>query len=282
MLQEEFIPVAIDQAYQRRQKDTEGEFYRQIAGQGPRNDFQGTTQGFYAATPSGRLLFFNNNRDPEKLARLMKEALEQAPSDTDKASPIVMDAPDPQYNPRPPEGGLVVRVHAKILDGYPETDDRWEKIFQQGIGRDNLWVTKKEHEALLSGHLPESLQQRMVRFHFVDNTRGEPPMWKPAEVVSMKMSLENGILSGRVELKTDDGARSYSAQLNGRLESDGEKITRFDVIVRGFFEGHGRFTRNPPPGKFPLAIAFSLADGSDPADLIPPQGSRGWVANYLR
>jgi len=51
MLQTRFVPVAIDQAYQRRQKDTEGDFYRKIAGQGPRNNFQGTTQGFYIAKP---------------------------------------------------------------------------------------------------------------------------------------------------------------------------------------------------------------------------------------
>ena len=53
MLKSRFIPVAIDQAYQRRQKDAEGEFYRKIAGQSPRNNFNSTTQGFYVATASG-------------------------------------------------------------------------------------------------------------------------------------------------------------------------------------------------------------------------------------
>ena len=45
LLKTRFVPVAIDQAYQRRQQDAEGEFYRRIAGQGPRNDFRNTTQG---------------------------------------------------------------------------------------------------------------------------------------------------------------------------------------------------------------------------------------------
>ena len=45
MLKTKFVPVAIDQAYQRRQKDTEGDFYRKIAGQGPRSNFNNTTQG---------------------------------------------------------------------------------------------------------------------------------------------------------------------------------------------------------------------------------------------
>ena len=64
MLKSRFIPVAIDQAYQRRQKDAEGEFYRKIAGQSPRSNFNSTTQGFYVATASGKLMLYNNNRDP--------------------------------------------------------------------------------------------------------------------------------------------------------------------------------------------------------------------------
>lgn len=80
LLKTKFIPVALDQAYQRRQQDREGEFYRQIAGQGPRNDFNGTTQGFYVATPDGQLLLYNNNRDPDKLARLLAGTLRRSSS----------------------------------------------------------------------------------------------------------------------------------------------------------------------------------------------------------
>ena len=75
MLKTRFVPVAIDQAYQRRQQDTEGEFYRKIASQGPRGNFNDTTQGFYIATASGALLLYNNNRNPAKIRRLMKKKL---------------------------------------------------------------------------------------------------------------------------------------------------------------------------------------------------------------
>ena len=40
MLKNDFVPVAIDQWYQRQQQDNEGEFYRKVAGQGLRNDFE--------------------------------------------------------------------------------------------------------------------------------------------------------------------------------------------------------------------------------------------------
>jgi hypothetical protein len=75
LLQTRFIPVAIDQAYQRRQKDAEGEFYRKIAGQSPRNNFKATTQGLYAADASGTLLGYTNNRGADRPKRMLKKAL---------------------------------------------------------------------------------------------------------------------------------------------------------------------------------------------------------------
>ena len=45
---------------------------------------------------------------------------------------------------------------------------------------------------------------------------------------------------------------------------------RFDVVARGSFFGEGRYTRKAPKGRFPLAVAFSLADGEDVADRVEP------------
>ncbi len=285
LLKTKFVPVAIDQAYQRRQKDAEGEFYRKIALQGPRHDFEGsTTQGFYAATSSGKFLFYNNYRGPggeEGLIGELNTALAAAASEKGNAAPIADGELDRTYNPRPPEGGLVLRVHSKVLHGYDTPQDRFQKIFQEGLGRDNYWITAAEHEALVRGELSESLKLRLVRYHFVDNTRGEPPMWERGEVRSLSMTLNDGELRGAVSLATADGKRSYDAEVLGYVESDGKKVTRMDFVVRGLFEGHGDYTKDPPPGKFPLAISFTIADGSDTADMIPPQGSRGWVEGYF-
>ena len=285
LLKTKFVPVAIDQAYQRRQKDAEGEFYRKIALQGPRHDFEGsTTQGFYASTNSGKFLFYNNNRGPggeERLIDELNKALAAAATLRKEVAPIADGKLDKKYNPRSPEGGLVLRAHSKVLHGYDPPKDRFQKIFQEGLGRDNFWITAAEHKALAKGELPESLKLRLVRYHFVDNTRGEPPMWDRDEVRSLAMTLNNGELRGTVSLSTADGKRSYEAEVLGYLESDGEKVTRMDMVVRGLFEGHGTYTKKPPPGKFPLAISFTIADGSDTADAIPPQGSRGWVEGYF-
>lgn len=283
LLKTRFVPVAIDQAYQRRQQDTEGEFYRKIAGQGPRNNFQSTTQGFYIATPGGELLMFNNNRDPAKVRRLMKEKLSEFEARPERdVTALETKKIDPRYNVQPPRDGLVVRVNARVLGGYEPTTDRWRQIFQSATSRDNLWISGSEHLALARGEIPTSLQRRIARFHLVDNTRGEPPMWKDREVRHLEMALKDGELTGKVSLATDGRDRGYEADLRGTVAVENGKVVRLDLVARGEFWGEGPFTRGAPKGRFPLAIAFTLADGQDAADRIPPQASRGWVQGYIR
>ena len=280
LLQTRFIPVAIDQAYQRRQKDNEGRFYQKIANQGPRKIGQGTTQGLYAADASGRFLGYNNNRAAARVLGMMNAALQKhRPA---KVAAITKGKPDTRYNPQLPKGGLVVRVTSKVLGGYEETDNEFRRIFQSSLGRDNLWIRADEHAALAKGQLPQSLLKRLARFHLVDNTRGEPPIWRDNEIKKLEGTLRNGQLRATVQLQSADNKRAFEAQLFGHIETQAGKVTRLDLVAKGHFRGEGTYTRNAPKGRFPLAIAFTLADGKDAADTIPPQGSRGWLPGYMR
>ena len=94
--------------------------------------------------------------------------------------------------------------------------------------------------------------------------------------------LRKGQLRATVHLRTANNDRGYEAQLFGRIETKNGKVTRLDLVAKGTFWGEGRYTRNAPKGRFPLAVAFTLADGKDAADSIPPQASRGWVQGYLK
>ena len=280
LLQTRFIPVAIDQAYQRRQKDNEGKFYQKIANQGPRKVGRGTTQGLYTADASGQLLAFTNNRGTSRVLGMMKGALKKhRPM---KVTAIAKGRPDARFNPKLPKGGLVVRVTSKVLAGYEEPENEYRRIFQQSLGRDNLWISAIEHAALAKGQLPQSLLKRIARFHLIDNTRGEPPMWESNEIKKLEGTVRNGRLRATVQLKTAKGDRGYEAELLGRIETKVGKVTRLDIVAKGEFWGEGTYTRNAPKGRFPLAIAFTLADGKDAADTIPPQGSRGWLPGYMR
>lgn len=279
LLQTRFVPVAIDQFYQRRQKDAEGDFYRKLVVQGPWKDLEGTTQGLYIATAGGKLLGFDNHRGPEHIKKLLKQSLETF----QPGAPAVIEPgpADPRFVRTPPQGGLIVRVTAKVLGGYPPTDDPWRQIFQSALARDNLWVRKDEHEALVRGELPESLKRRIARFHLVDNTRGEPLHWEPDEVRELDLRLADGKLTGSVALRSRSGDRGYVADLLGFVETRNGRVVRLDLVAKGLCWGDGPYTRGAPKGKFPLAVAFALADGDEEADRVPPQGTKGWLEGYI-
>ncbi len=280
LLKTRFVPVAIDQWYQRRQQDNEGKFYQKIANQGPRKVGQGTTQGLYAADAGGMLLGFTNNRGVDRVQAMMKSALAKFRPPA-QAAALDRGKPEARFSPQPPPGGLIVRVHSKVLGGYEDTEDATRRIFQESLGRDNLWISAAEHAALAKGELPEALLRRIARFHLVDNTRGEPPMWEAGEVRAVQGALRGGVLRATVKLQSAKGDRGFDAELYGVVETKGGKVTRMDWVAKGEFFGEGTYTGNAPKGKFPLGISFTLADGKDAADAIPPQASRGWIQGYM-
>ncbi len=157
-----------------------------------------------------------------------------------------------------------------------------KRELQTALSRDNLWITRDEHAALARGLLPAALMRRIARFHLVDNTRGEPPMWQDDEVRDVAVTLRDGRLQGRVQLATGDGDRRFAAQLLGFVRTEGDRVVGLELVATGRCRGEGPYTQGAPPGDFPLAISFTLADGTDTADAIPPQGSRGWLDGYLR
>ena len=277
MLRQKYIPVAIDQWYTRRQQDEEGKFYQSIAKQGPRKDMRATTQGLYVVGADGKLIGYNNNRHPGPIRNILKKALETyRPTGTSlKASQA-----DPEYDRSLPDGATVVQVNAKVLGGYPETEDRYQKIFQAAISRDNLWILKDELKQLAAGKFPDSLATRIARFHLIDNTRGEPFMWTKRDIKKLEVKLQpDGELVGKANLESSRS--TFDVTFRGKIRFAGTTLKQFDLVARGQYSGHGPYTRNPPPGKFPFAVAFRLASESDPAIEVAPQGSKGWLADYL-
>jgi hypothetical protein len=240
-----------------------------------------TTQGFYMAGPGGKLLRGWNNRDVPKARSYLREALqgyrpEEAPrlgrgEDTRLARPLE-------------EGGIVLDVFSRVIEArWPPARDSWDEIPRSSTGRDHLWVRKSEVGELVLGRMPESLVRRIARFHLIDNTRGEPPLWRSREVraAEIKLTPEDGRLriSGTVKLATEAGDRGYEPSLLGYLESRDGKVTRLDLVARGEFWGQGRYTGGAPVGRFTLAVAFALA-GAGEASRVPPQGARD-LGDYL-
>jgi hypothetical protein len=306
------VPVCTDDWYTRRRQDKEGEFFRNMASQGPRKGENGNTrQGIYVFTAAGDLISFSNNggssdatRGHIKQALAKFDALARAKVGPGAVTVPDRGKPDAEYYRAPPAGGLVVRVHARILE---EKKDAVEALFSKGTcsflggdmaSRDALWLTKEEVRAMGPGEkkpgdtypLPAKVAERICRFHLVDNTRGEPEFWKKNEIrdrlflLTVEKRTEEGVelrLSGEASLAKDDKTRGYEVKLYGKLRWVPAKGTfdRFEVAAVGEHWGRGTFTPGERPGKSVLGIAFGLPTGDKAGDKVPPQGARE-EANY--
>lgn len=278
LLHTRFVPVAIDQHIHRRLRDAEGDLFARVLKQAGR-DLDGRSQGNFLFSPDGKLLAFANTADAGHVKRLMKTAL--AKFDPSVRGEGIDATTKPPALFEPPEGGLVVDVTCKVLGGY-EKEARTSKEAREALGQDHLWLRKDEAEALAQGKLLDSVQQRIALYHLIDNTRGEPPLWRSGEIKHLDMTLKDGRITGTVHLETKSGHRGYRAKLLGFVKAEAGKVTRFDMVVRGDFWGEGTFTRGAPQGKFPFAVAFTLADDTCAADRVLPGGARGNLPGYLR
>lgn len=279
LLTQRYVPVALDVWYHERRKDPEGDLYRKIVTQRKNLRPGRTTQGFYIATPSGELLNGWNNRNPERLKKRLKLAL--AGYASDRASFAPQTSKDRRFERPIPKGAVVVDVRSRIEKAdWGDEGSRWQRIHRKAIGRDHLWITDAEHKAILTGTWPKTLTRRIARYHLIDNTRGEPPMWAPGEVREASLTLDAGKLVGRIRLQTEDETRWYDAAVLGFVAVADGKLARLDIVVRGTFFGEGRWTSGAPKKPFTLAIAFGLADPDLAASRVPPQGARS-LRNYL-
>ena len=276
LLKTKFIPAAVDCWYFDRAKDDAGEFYKKVVSQRQAFDpGRRSTQGFYVFAADGTLLRGWNNRNVPR----MREYLEKALQDFKPGKSESLDSSrDPRFARALPDGAVVVDVYAKILEGtWSEPADEYAQVIRVATGRDHLWILKDEIDALAAGRMPERLARRIARFHLVDNTRGEPPHWTGTEIKDLKLDLKDGRVTGSVKLAADK--RTFAAALAGKVGVRDGKVSSFDLVAKGTFEGEGPFTKFAPDGPFTLGVAFSLSKGGE-ASKVPPQGARD-LRGYL-
>jgi hypothetical protein len=312
LVNEHFVPVAADDWFQRRRQDAEGEFFRKVADQGPRKGKRGSTrQGIYAFTADGKLLQYRNHQDPEVMRGFLLTALKEwdkiPPAQRAKGEIEVPDLNklDARYAPTLPKDALIVNVYARILDRTDDFFCHGSCKFPGGqrASHDHLWIRADEWQALLSKDakkgqevaVPVTLMYRMARYHLVDNTRGEPPMWTRRDVrnAEVKLVVEEVTahevrikLTGAILLAGDAdpkaAKRGYDVSLFGeiRYEPVQRRIMKFSVVALGEHWGEGTFTGGARPGRNPFGVAFELADPSRAADRVPPQAIREGDAYY--
>jgi hypothetical protein len=279
-----------------------------VSDQGPRGGQKDTRQGIYLLTAGGKLLAYKNaGQRPDVMREVLRDGLakwaklpeaERAPGavKVPEAGPL-----DGGYSRKPPANGVIVNVHARALEKAQRADGVADAVCEIGDGdeasRDHLWLTEQEWRAMAPAsaqvgqviEVPPAVVERIARFHLIDNTRGEPPLWREEEVrkAEMNLTVEEADaahvllrLDGRALLATDGYAhkaqRGYDAALLGyvRYNRPADRIERFDLVALGEHWGEGQFTRGARPGRTPLGVAFELARGDKPGDTVPPQAAR--------
>jgi hypothetical protein len=314
MATEDYVAVAADDWYQRRRDDAEGQFFRKVADQGPRKGEGGSTrQGIYCLTADGKLLAYKNaGQDANVMRDVLKQGLrewQKLPEERRKPSAVkIEDAgkTDSRYSRTLPPGGLVVNVYTRILDYNDQKElchGTCKSLGGDRPARDHLWLTEADCKALVPAGLkkgdqlalPVKVAERILRFHLVDNTRGEPPHWTREQIRSQKLTLTvEEATATIVQLRLDGSAllatnadpakadRGFDVRLVGAIQYDVAKkaIDRFDVVAVGDHWGEGTYTRRARPGRRPLGVAFELSSGKAPADQVPPQGARD-LRTYL-
>jgi hypothetical protein len=300
-----------DDWYQRRRNDVEGRFWRSVARQGPRKGEGGSTQqGIYAFTADGQLLTYRNHHDPAVMREELRKALrawERLPASRRRPGAVKVESAgksDARYHHALPPGGLVVNVFTRILDRKGEgfCKGTGSRIGGDFAARDHLWLTEAEWKSLIpvepkkgqTFDVPAAVRDRILRFHLVDNTRGEPPFWRRQEIRTGKMTLTVAeVTPERVRLKLEGTAllatradpkqatRGFDAGLLGNIEYDRKKqaITRLDAVALGEHWGQGPYTGGARPGRSPLGVTFELTRG-EAADSVPPQAARE-IGEYL-
>jgi hypothetical protein len=314
MATEDYIAVTGDDWYERRRKDAAGKFWLSVAQQGPMKDVA-TKQGIYFLTAGGKLLHSKNaGQNVEVMREALKQGLREWKKlpDADRAPGAVkieeLTAVDKEYVRTPPPGGLILDVYVRMLDKSTGTDSglcnacahmKAGKPIQIESQRDHLWLTKAEWQSLIPKNvkpgdsipISQEIAHRIFRFHLVDSTRGQPPMWKKNELLKGEMTLKvesvkdgktDMILEGSALLSSDPDTtkakRGFDVVLLGKLSYNEAKnaFERFDLIALGEHWGEGQYTPGARLGRTPLGLAFELARVDDPASAVPPEGARNW------
>jgi hypothetical protein len=298
MAKEDFVPVALDDWYQRRRQDAEGAYFKKVYSQDASRAApdRPNRQGIYCFTASGKLLEVKNagqligvTRDSMRDALTKWEALPEEERAPGAVKVPAMKYPDNRYVPAKPEQGcLVLDVFTRVFDFDAQGEPCKARSATPGgdwAARDKMWVFEPEWKRLVPAGikrgdtvpLPAALVQRLVAFHFRDNTTGQAPRWERSQIrkCDLKLTVEeagaagvklrlDGVAVMATDADVDRSERGIELQLLGYLDYDTAKatLTRFDVVALGRNWGRASDTGEGRAGKGPIGFTVQLARGS--------------------
>ncbi|MCA8972527.1 MAG: hypothetical protein KDC95_22250 [Planctomycetes bacterium] len=297
----EFVPVADEVHRLQKGKTADARLFQGFCEEGHyggRTKPTDTRQGIYACTASGRFLASVNTRHPDAMVRMLEKALANfaALEEGDRvSSPELLEALGTvqRAEDRFPVDGLVLRVASKDMPGT-KTREGWHEAasnldwawFQKSEARDFL---PEEFEVGQTRAVPKALVERLVRFHLLDNVRGQTTPFGRKEVRIAKLeskiecveeSFVDVRFSGATLAMHDEGpwARGFETKLEGvaRWDRANGRFTRFELVAKGDRWGRTQYNARAPERdrealfeREPIAVLFEVVGGPELQRVAP-------------
>lgn len=264
-----------------------------------------TKQGIYAVSPSGVFLASTNTIDADPMADMLRKALDkwktlskQERLLSEDPSQAKLDRSENRY----PKDGLALKVVSRDMPRTGVPND-WRA---NAWNIDYAWFRKEEMASMLpkdwskgaSVAWPEALAKRLVRFHLLDNVRGQTDAYEDKDVVEAALKTEvtkvaKGVVTLRFEGSTkasttskwpgadpDPQTRGLGTRILGSATYDPQKgrFTAFELVAVGTRWGASRFNFREDDRKVaPIGFVLSMA-ADKPAERVPPAFifSYGW------
>jgi hypothetical protein len=303
IIKERFVPVTRS-ALHSSGYEADDRFWDKVQKQGA---FLGNNIGVMC-TPDGTWL---GDKDIDKALA----AWAKLPADSRRPGAVQVEDRGP-YDPAkasvPPPGGLIVREYYRELDKDGKGQlcvprkrgelmaggKRYELLEEPN--RDFLWLTEAEWKALVpetakegdAFPLPDSVRDRILRFHLIDAAKGLNGPWSPAQVRKGDVALTvTEATADRIQLRLDGAAlladkadailseECLDARIGGYLEYDrkARTWTRFDIVAAGPYRGtRGDCQGAGGSGKkvnTTLGFVFELAPRESWVNGVPPRGA---------
>lgn len=225
LVNERFIPVAVNNSGLQRQADDEGRFLRLISWQGRYGysfdeararlediDHGLNHQGLYVTTTEGEVLGSRNRlfpggkasvhgigSDPDRFLWMLRRALvnwENRKTQREALEIEDLAYRDPTFSGVAyPEDGLV--LHLGVRDLLRQVDTRPSGIKREAHNQDYVWFRRQEVLSMVPLDavvgdvipIPEGLVRRLVRYHLADYVRGETSSWSSEAIRDASMVL---------------------------------------------------------------------------------------------
>jgi len=261
-------------------RSNDGELKKQL--QRSPNGEGDTAQGFYIIGADGKLYGWNNTHYIPNILRFMDSALDAFRHNPPEQVEISQEQAARSYSIQPDSTTSIVQIFTRVSPLPAACDE-----LNRSVGRDYMWIYADDVEDILSTSesasafpLPRNLVARLVRFHLIDNVRGEPDEWESSDVkladfsanlVGTNEDAKHFVFHGKYSQETSNHGRGQEGTLDGEFDilTATKKMANFRAFGKATVWGESTFTPGAPKGKFGLLTAMIPANDA-PANLIAP------------